>query len=82
MAMPSPTAPLRAAFQHPERLPYDRAQTTMAGFPMCRACRAEYENPADRRFPCAAGGLPSLWPAPLVRMRGGGGARCGRSRWP
>jgi len=31
-------------------LPYDRANTTMKGFPMCGACRAEYENPLDRRF--------------------------------
>ncbi|MCE5972367.1 carbamoyltransferase HypF [Sinirhodobacter sp. WL0062] len=31
-------------------LPYDRAQTTMAPFEMCAACRAEYEDPADRRF--------------------------------
>lgn len=30
--------------------PYDRARTTMAGFPMCPACLAEYEDPADRRF--------------------------------
>ena len=33
-----------------ERIPYDRSNTTMAGFPMCAACTAEYENPADRRF--------------------------------
>ncbi|MGR3781116.1 MAG: acylphosphatase, partial [Albimonas sp.] len=33
-----------------ESLPYDRAKTTMAAFPMCEACRADYENPADRRF--------------------------------
>jgi hydrogenase maturation protein HypF len=32
------------------RPPYDRANTTMAGFEMCDACRAEYEGPADRRF--------------------------------
>lgn len=32
------------------RLPYDRPNTTMAGFAMCAACRAEYENPRDRRF--------------------------------
>lgn len=31
-------------------LPYDRANTTMAAFPMCAACAAEYANPADRRF--------------------------------
>lgn len=46
-------------------LPYDRAQTTMAAFPMCSACRAEYENPADRRFhaqpvACPVCG-PRLW---------------------
>ncbi|MEV5410744.1 carbamoyltransferase HypF [Thermopolyspora sp. NPDC052614] len=31
-------------------LPYDRAATTMAGFPMCDACAVEYHDPADRRF--------------------------------
>lgn len=31
-------------------LPYDRAQTSMAAFQMCPACRAEYQDPADRRF--------------------------------
>ncbi|MER7972009.1 carbamoyltransferase HypF [Streptomyces sp. NPDC096080] len=31
-------------------LPYDRAATTMAGFPMCNDCRAEYQDPRDRRF--------------------------------
>ena len=33
-----------------ERLPYDRPRTAMAGFPLCPECRAEYENPTDRRF--------------------------------
>lgn len=32
------------------RLPYDRAGTAMAAFPLCPACAAEYANPADRRF--------------------------------
>lgn len=32
------------------RLPYDRANTSMAGFRMCDACAAEYADPADRRF--------------------------------
>jgi hydrogenase maturation protein HypF len=31
-------------------LPYDRPNTTMAGFSLCDACRAEYESPRDRRF--------------------------------
>jgi hydrogenase maturation protein HypF len=31
-------------------LPYDRAQTTMRDWAMCARCRAEYENPLDRRF--------------------------------
>jgi hydrogenase maturation protein HypF len=31
-------------------VPYDRASTTMAGFPLCDECRREYEDPADRRF--------------------------------
>lgn len=46
-------------------LPYDRAQTTMAAFAMCPDCRAEYGDPADRRFhaqpiACPACG-PRLW---------------------
>jgi hypothetical protein len=48
-----------------DRLPYDRAQTSMAAFEMCAACRAEYEDPGDRRFhaqpvACAACG-PRVW---------------------
>ena len=31
-------------------VPYDRAATTMAGFPLCAPCAAEYGDPADRRF--------------------------------
>lgn len=31
-------------------LPYDRAQTAMAAFPMCDDCRAEYEDPTSRRY--------------------------------
>jgi hydrogenase maturation protein HypF len=32
------------------RLPYDRPNTTMAGFSMCGDCLLEYEDPKDRRF--------------------------------
>ena len=31
-------------------VPYDRATTSMASFPMCRTCRSEYDDPSDRRF--------------------------------
>ncbi len=31
-------------------VPYDRANTTMAGFLMCADCAGEYHDPADRRF--------------------------------
>ena len=31
-------------------LPYDRAKTTMSVFPMCPACKSEYETITDRRF--------------------------------
>ena len=31
-------------------VPYDRPNTTMAGFTMCGACAAEYHDPANRRF--------------------------------
>ena len=47
------------------RLPYDRPNTTMAGFPLCPTAGAEYHDPADRRFhaqpiACPACG-PRLW---------------------
>ncbi|MHB1928958.1 MAG: acylphosphatase, partial [Acidimicrobiales bacterium] len=47
------------------RLPYDRPNTTMAGFAMCADCAREYHDPADRRFhaqpvACPACG-PRLW---------------------
>ncbi|GAA3713012.1 carbamoyltransferase HypF [Oceanisphaera sediminis] len=46
-------------------LPYDRAKTSMAGFPLCATCRKEYEDPANRRFhaepvACAECG-PRIW---------------------
>ncbi|MHC9234534.1 carbamoyltransferase HypF [Pseudooceanicola sp. 502str34] len=43
-------------------LPYDRAQTTMAAFPLCPACRAEYNDPADRRFHAQPVACPDCGP--------------------
>lgn len=31
-------------------IPYDRAKTSMACFPLCPQCKTEYEDPLDRRF--------------------------------
>ena len=31
-------------------IPYDRAKTSMAEFPMCEPCRREYEDITDRRY--------------------------------
>jgi hydrogenase maturation protein HypF len=33
-----------------ERVPYDRAHTSMKAFAMCATCRAQYEDAADRRY--------------------------------
>jgi hydrogenase maturation protein HypF len=52
-------------------IPYDRAQTTMAGFPLCPACAGEYADPADRRFHAEATACYVCGPRPrLVRCDG------------
>lgn len=43
-------------------LPYDRPNTTMAGFPLCDRCRAEYDNPLDRRFHAQPLACPACGP--------------------
>ncbi len=43
-------------------LPYDRPLTTMAPFPMCPACAAEYADPLDRRFHAQPTCCPSCGP--------------------
>ncbi len=48
------------------RVPYDRANTTMAGFPMCAPCESEYHDPENRRFhaqptACRSCGPRLLW---------------------
>ncbi|HEX7581752.1 MAG TPA: carbamoyltransferase HypF, partial [Gaiellaceae bacterium] len=45
-----------------QAVPYDRAATTMAGFPMCDDCRREYEDPADRRFHAEPIACPACGP--------------------
>ncbi len=61
-----------------EGVPYDRARTSMATFPLCSACQGEYDDPADRRFHAqpnactACGPQLSMDPADiLARVRDG-----------
>ncbi|WP_217242558.1 carbamoyltransferase HypF [Streptomyces sp. AC555_RSS877] len=43
-------------------VPYDRANTTMAGFPMCSDCAREYADPGDRRFHAQPVACPACGP--------------------
>ncbi|MDT8281361.1 MAG: carbamoyltransferase HypF [Gammaproteobacteria bacterium] len=45
------------------KLPYDRANTTMAGFELCPVCLYEYEDPSDRRFHAEPVACPVCGPA-------------------
>ena len=51
-------------------LPYDRAQTTMAAFPMCADCLSEYRDPADRRFHAQPVACPSCGPRLWLEVGG------------
>ena len=44
------------------RMPYDRPNTTMAGFPLCHECQNEYEDPANRRFHAEPVACPACGP--------------------
>jgi hydrogenase maturation protein HypF len=57
------------------RLPYDRCNTTLDGFPLCADCAREFAEPADRRFhaqplACAACGPSIQWTDGTRRERG------------
>jgi len=43
-------------------IPYDRPNTTMAGFAMCPQCAAEYADPMNRRFHAQPIACPSCGP--------------------
>ena len=43
-------------------IPYDRPQTTMAGFGLCSACEKEYNDPLNRRFHAQPVACPECGP--------------------
>ncbi len=43
-------------------MPYDRERTSLAAFPLCPACQAEYENVRDRRFHAESIACPACGP--------------------
>ena len=45
-----------------EDIPYDRPMTTMRAFHMCGACRAEYDDPSNRRFHAQPNACPLCGP--------------------
>ncbi len=53
------------------RIPYDRANTSMAAFPMCVTCQREYEDPADRRFHAQPNACPDCGPRLWFEDRAG-----------
>ncbi|MFF8404694.1 carbamoyltransferase HypF [Streptomyces sp. NPDC015684] len=59
-------------------MPYDRAVTTMAGFPMCPRCAREYGDPADRRFHAQPVACPDCGPGLALTPADGSGARPAR----
>ncbi|MBC7293514.1 MAG: carbamoyltransferase HypF, partial [Thermoleophilia bacterium] len=54
-----------------ERLPYDRANTSMRGFTLCPECLEEYESPDNRRFHAQPNACPVCGPRLLLLGEGG-----------
>ena len=53
-----------------KQLPYDRANTTMAGFSLCTDCLAEYNDPGNRRFHAEPVACPVCGPALSLSIKG------------
>ncbi|MBL8247935.1 MAG: carbamoyltransferase HypF [Candidatus Competibacter sp.] len=48
-------------------IPYDRPNTSMAGFPLCPDCAGDYHDPADRRFHAQPVACPACGPRLTLR---------------
>jgi hydrogenase maturation protein HypF len=59
-------------------MPYDRAATTLAGFPMCPSCARDYGDPADRRFHAQPVACPDCGPRLTLTPADGLGVRPAR----
>ena len=59
------------------RLPYDRPNTTMSGFPMCPDCAREYHDPGDRRYHAQPVACPKCGPRIELREAKSGRAIAG-----
>jgi hydrogenase maturation protein HypF len=57
-------------------LPYDRAQTSMAAFPLCPDCEREYGDPQDRRFHAEPTACPACGPRLALTDPGGRPVPC------
>ncbi len=53
-------------------IPYDRPQTTMAGFKLCPDCELEYTNPTNRRFHAQPVACPVCGPIVTFERSDGG----------
>ena len=52
------------------QLPFERAHTSLAAFPLCRDCAHEYADPADRRFHAQTLSCPACGPRLRWQPRG------------
>lgn len=57
-------------------VPYDRAMTTMAAFPLCPLCQREYDNPSNRRFHAQPNACPACGPQVRLLDRSGQDVEC------